>query len=343
MILEVKNLVKRFRLQQGLLPINRKNGSMHAFNAVDDVSFFLQPGEILGLLGQSGSGKTTLARALMRLIEPDSGTALFENRDIYQMSRAEVQQTIRRRMRMIFQHPEAVLNPEQRVDMVLRTAQQVCSAAGVKPRRDELDQLLAQVGLNKTYRAKYPYELSGGEKRRILICRALISNPTIIFADEPVSGLDVALQNQILDLLLHINEEKKISIVFITHDIGIVHYLCHRVAVMFEGRIVELGSRDCINLSASRHPYTQLLFLSRFTLNGAERETETRRRYFLHEYLKHEDIGSRDDGCTYAARCPIWRKLNKPNRCREQRPKLEQVADEHFVACHFAGGVNGNG
>jgi ABC-type glutathione transport system ATPase component len=301
--------------------------------AVDGVSLTVRSGELLGLLGESGSGKTTLVRTILRLTEPTSGQAWFAGRDIFTMSEAELKTHVRRRLRMIFQHPDAVLNPAYTVKMALEQALSTHTKLQPGERHDRIIDLLQNVGLPAYYLNKHPHELSGGEKRRITICRALATNPAVIFADEPLSGLDVSLQYQVLDLLLRIRQARNLTIVLILHDIGLVQRACDRIAIMYAGRIVELGRTEEVSPRKALHPYTRSLYASHLSIDSAKDGKRFKKISIAEADLTESEAKG---GCPYWVSCPLWRERGKPDICLQTPPKLMMKSHDHSVACYLA-------
>lgn len=266
-LLATHNLSKHFARYTGLW--TRSNATPSSLvKAVDAVSMNLYEGEVFGLLGQSGSGKTTLARLLLRLLEPTNGTIHFEGRDILAMDEASLKQHLRRKAHMIFQHPDAALNPTFTVRRILDQALRTHTNLSRTERLEQGLALLQEVGLSPAHRDKYPHELSSGEKRRISIGRALATNPRLLIADEPVSGLDVTLQRRIMDLLLRLREERGLTLMLIAHDVNLVHAACDRLGVMQAGRLVEAGPRDAMTPATCQHPHTRALFDARLSPGG---------------------------------------------------------------------------
>jgi peptide/nickel transport system ATP-binding protein len=252
-LLEVAGLVKEFGLRRRLFGA----GGSDRVRAVDDVSLTVERGETLGLVGESGSGKSTLCRAILRLVEPTSGSIRFEGREIGGLSRSQMQ-PLRRQMQMIFQDPYASLNPRKRVGRIVGDPLATQGIAGGAELRRRVDELLERVGLERAHYNRYPHEFSGGQRQRIGIARALALKPKLIVADEPVSALDVSIRAQILDLLTELQKEHALAYVFVAHDIGVVRHVSDRIAVMHGGRIVEQGPADQVCERPS-DPYTQQL------------------------------------------------------------------------------------
>ncbi|MGA1266094.1 MAG: ABC transporter ATP-binding protein [Phycisphaerales bacterium] len=251
-LLQVQDLRTWFPIRRGIL--QRVVGHV---KAVDGVNFQLGKGETLGLVGESGCGKTTVGRTLLRLIEPTGGRVLFEGRDVLAMGGEELR-LLRRRMQIIFQDPGGSLNPRMRVGRIVGEPLEVHGVAKGDQLRDMVERLLERSGLWPAAADRYPHEFSGGQRQRIGIARALALNPSLIVCDEPTSALDVSIQSQILNLLKDLQREFGLSYLFISHDMAVIHHICDRVAVMYDGRIVEEGSRDDI-IRRPQHPYTQRL------------------------------------------------------------------------------------
>jgi len=251
-LLEVVDLKMHFPVRRGLL--QRKVGTV---KAVDGVSFHLRKGETLGLVGESGCGKTTVGRTILRLLEPTGGNVLFDGRDVLAMPAAELRQ-IRRRMQIIFQDPGGSLNPRMRVGRIVGEPLEVHGLAKGDELREEVGRLLERCGLWRGAADRYPHEFSGGQRQRIGIARALALRPDFIVCDEPTSALDVSVQSQILNLLGDLQKEFGLSYLFISHDMAVIHHICDRIAVMWNGRVVEEGDRDRI-INRPEHPYTRAL------------------------------------------------------------------------------------
>ncbi|MGB1285614.1 MAG: ABC transporter ATP-binding protein [Aggregatilineales bacterium] len=253
-ILQVRNLVKHFPIMSGFI-FQRQ---VSAVKAVDDVTFDIYPGETLGLVGESGSGKSTTGRTLLQLYKPTSGQVLFEGQDLTAMSSAEVRRT-RREVQMIFQDPYASLNPRMTVGSIVSEPLQIHGLYPNKRERQQyVEQLLETVGLNPYYINRYPHEFSGGQRQRIGIARALALRPRFIVADEPISALDVSIQAQVVNLLQDLQDELKLTYLFIAHDLSMIRYICDRVAVMYLGKIMEIAPTDEL-YENPLHPYTKIL------------------------------------------------------------------------------------
>ena len=329
-LLEAQEVSKHFATQPGWWRrlTGRSDGRVRLVKAVDRVSFTLRTGEIFGLLGQSGSGKTTLARLLVRLTEPTSGRVFFEGRDITAMSADALRTHLRRKTRMLFQHPDAALNPAFTVAQILGQALKTHTTLAAAPRNARTVDLLEAVGLPPSYLSKHPHALSTGEKRRVSIGRALATDPVLLIADEPVSGLDVTLQGQILDLLLRLHQERNLTLLLIAHDVNLIRALCNRIAVMYAGRLVELGPRDAASPEQCRHPYTRALFDARLSSSIA---TLTPPPSSL-----PPSSAPAATGCPYQPTCQRWHHLDRPERCLHAPPEMTPIDDDHQAACHFA-------
>jgi ABC-type oligopeptide transport system ATPase subunit len=248
----VKDLQVHFPIRRGLL--QRTVGHV---KAVDGVSFTLNRGETLGLVGESGCGKTTAGRALLRLIPATGGTAAFDGQDIFSLA-PEAMRTLRRRIQIIFQDPGGSLNPRMRVGNIIGEPLLVHGLATGDQLRSRVEELLVRCGLWKQAADRYPHEFSGGQRQRIGIARALALDPDLIVCDEPTSALDVSIQSQILNLLKDLQDERGLSYLFISHDMAVIHHICHRIAVMREGKIVEMGTRDEV-IRSPKQDYTKEL------------------------------------------------------------------------------------
>jgi oligopeptide/dipeptide ABC transporter ATP-binding protein len=318
-LLETRDLRAWFDVRRGLF------GGTGTVKAVDGVSLTVRAGETLGLVGESGCGKSTLGRAALRLIDPTHGSVHFEGRDITRLSQTALR-PLRRRMQMIFQDPYASLNPRMRVRDIVGEALDIHGLAGSRADRDaRVDALLTRVGLRPDQAPRYPHEFSGGQRQRVGIARALAVSPRFVVADEPISALDVSIQAQIVNLLKDLQEELGLAYLFVSHDLHIVRYLSHRVAVMYLGRVVELGPAAAMYASP-RHPYTRAL------LSAVPSPDPSKRRVRLPLEGDVPSPLNPPTGCTFHPRCPIAAK----GRCDVEAPALRPMAEGHEVACHLA-------
>ena len=318
-LLEVTDLVKHFPIKSGVL-IDRQIG---AVQAVDGVSFTVGEGETLGLVGESGCGKSTLCRTVMKLLEPTSGSIRFEGTEIAGMSRRELS-PLRRRMQMIFQDPYASLNPRKRVGQIVGDPLKLHGVASRSEVKGQVNDLLERVGLSEEHYNRFPHEFSGGQRQRIGIARALALRPKLIVADEPVSALDVSIQAQIINLLEDLQDEFNLTYIFVAHDLGVVRHVSDRIAVMYLGKIVEIGPADAV-YSTPIHPYT-LSLLSALPIPDPK-ENRAREPMVL-----EGDVPSPANppaACRFHTRCPYATEI-----CSEVEPELIHHGGGHWAACH---------
>jgi oligopeptide transport system ATP-binding protein len=320
-LLEVKNLKVHFPVKPGVFSRVRE-----FVKAVDDVSFSIEPGETLGLVGESGCGKTTLGRAIVRLVEPTVGSVLLGGEDITRMGGSELRAR-RRKFQMIFQDPYGSLNPRMTVEQIVGEALDIHQLTDSKSARQKrIAELLNAVGLDTVYAQRYPHEFSGGQRQRIGIARALAVEPELIICDEPVSALDVSVQAQIINLLQDLQQQRGIAYLFIAHDLAVIEHISRRVMVMYLGKIVETAEANAL-IRTPQHPYTQALISA-----IPEVDSETKRQ----RIILPGDVPSPihpPSGCPFHPRCPIA-QLPK---CKEEFPDLREVLKNHWASCHFAG------
>ena len=316
-LLEVHSLVKQFHVGGTWLARRRR-----VIRAVDGVSFALESGETLGLVGESGCGKSTTGRLILRLIEPTAGHVRFEGRDLLALSPHDVW-AARQRMQIVFQDPFGSLNPRMRIGSIIGEPLAIFGQADTAGRRRRVLELLEVVGLDPSFAERYPHELSGGQRQRIGIAAALALNPSLIVADEPVSALDVSIQAQVLNLLMDLRRRFGLTYLFISHDLHVVLHMSDRVAVMYLGEIVEIGSREVIHREP-KHPYTQALLSA---IPVADPVLRRERIVPKGEVASPLDVPA---GCRFHPRCP-----SAFDRCRVERPGPRDVGGGHQVACHL--------
>ena len=312
-----ENLVKEFPAgSEGLF-----GGRKLTVKAVDGVSISIPPGQTLGLVGESGSGKSTFGRLILRLIEPTRGRILFDGRELSKLGRSELRQ-LRRQMQIVFQDPYASLNPRMRVGAIVGEGIVIHKLARGREKQERLVELLKMVGLEADALSRYPHEFSGGQRQRIGIARALAVNPRFLVLDEPVSALDVSIQAQIINLLQDLQEQLKLTYLFIAHDLRVVEHISQRVAIMYLGKIVEVGTSEQI-YSNPRHPYTRALLSAIPSIDPSAKQERIR--------LPGELPSPVDPppGCNFHPRCPYAKDI-----CRTATPALETGTDGHAVACH---------
>ncbi len=319
-LLDVKNLVMHFPLTRGII-FQRKVG---AVQAVDGVSFHVEKGETLGLVGESGCGKSTTGRAILQLYKPTSGEVIFKGKDLTKLNGGDMRK-MRRNLQMIFQDPYAALNPRMTVGNIIAEPMQIHNIVPKAERTQRVQELLETVGLNPYFANRYPHEFSGGQRQRVGIARALAANPDFIVADEPVSALDVSIQAQIVNLLEDLQERFGLTYLFIAHDLSVVKHISNRVAVMYLGKIVEMANRNEL-YSDPLHPYTKAL-LSAVPIPDPVIE-KRRERIIL-----SGDVPSPINppaGCHFHTRCPYAMEV-----CRQVDPAFADVGNGHYVACHL--------
>jgi oligopeptide/dipeptide ABC transporter ATP-binding protein len=322
-LLEVRNLKMHFPIYGGILW--RKVGTVYA---VDDISFNIRAGETLGLVGESGCGKTTAGRAVLRIYNPTSGDVLFEGKNISLLSRKQMRE-LRRDMQMIFQDPFESLNSRHTVGEILEEPFIIHNIGSPEERKVAVKNLLRRVGLSENAVSLFPHEFSGGQRQRIGIARAIALNPKLIVCDEPVSALDVSIQSQILNLLLELQQEMKLTYLFIAHDLSVVKHISDHIAVMYLGQIVESADADRL-YETPLHPYTQTLI----SAIPVPDPTVKKKRQIL-----EGDVPSPihpPTGCRFHTRCPV-----AIERCKHEIPVLKAAPDSkndsHRVACHRVG------
>lgn len=318
-LLEVSNLNVHYPVRSGLFSREQR-----LVRAVEDLSLQVDERETVGLVGESGCGKSTLGRALVRLLQPTSGSIRFEGREISSLPSGEMR-PIRRHLQMIFQDPAGSLNPRMTVGQILGEALDIHRLYPGAQRPDRVAQLLTAVGLDASHEQRYPHEFSGGQRQRIGIARALAVQPKLIICDEPVSALDVSIQAQIINLLDELQDQFGLAYLFIAHDLAVVEHISDRILVMYLGRIVESGPARAVTASP-RHPYTRALVDSAPSLSSAPRPQP-----LPGEFPSPIDPPS---GCPFHPRCPL-----ATERCRAELPLLRPIAESHFSACHFAENV----
>jgi oligopeptide/dipeptide ABC transporter ATP-binding protein len=325
-LLELAGLSKEFPVRRGFF--QQRLGTVRALDAVD---LTVRRGECLALVGESGSGKTTLGRCALRLVEPTAGRVLFDGEDLLAL-RSGALRARRRRFQMIFQDPYGSLDPRQRVGSIVEEPLKIHTSLDRAARALRAGELLRDVGLAPELKVRYPHELSGGQRQRVGIARALAAGPDLLVADEPVSSLDVSVRGQILSLLAGLQARLGLTLLLISHDLAAVERLADRVAVMYLGRIVEIGGREEV-LQKPRHPYTVSL------LSAVPRPEPGRRRSRIVLPGEPPSPMAPPPGCPFHPRCPIARP-----RCAAERPGLFAVEEEeHWAACFYPGELSGSG
>jgi oligopeptide transport system ATP-binding protein len=317
LLVETKNLTKHFDVTKGFI-LKRRVGVVHA---VDNVNLKIKKGQTRALVGESGCGKTTLGKCILRIIEPTSGRVLFEGKDITKVDKGGFK-ALRRQMQMIFQNPYSSVNPRMSVKQIIKEPLEI-HGEYKNGRDDRIIELLTLVGLKPEDMNKYPHELSGGMRQRVVIARALALNPKFIVADEPVASIDVSVRAQILNLIMDLQRKLKLTYLYISHDLSTVRNIADEVSVMYLGEIVEEAPTEELFNNPS-HPYTKAL-LSAIPIPDPTKRTK---RYLLSGEVPGSI--SPPSGCRFHTRCPY-----AANKCSEKTPPLTQVKNDHFVACYY--------
>jgi len=316
-LMEVKNLKKYYQIS------SRDGEKKQTLKAVDDVSFEIQKGEILGIVGESGCGKSTLGKTVLRLHEKSEGQVFYDDRDLFSLDHKEMIK-IRRRMQMVFQDPFSSLNPRKKVASLIEQPLRIHKVGTPQEIAEKVEAIMAEVGINPHYKKRFPHQFSGGQRQRIGIARALALNPEFVVCDEAVSALDVSVQAQILNLLLDLRGKHDLTYMFIAHDLAVVEYISTRIVVMYLGKIIEVANKDEL-VKHRNHPYSKALF-NAFPLTDPHKRAGKKK-------IVMGDVPSPVNppkGCHFHPRCPFALDI-----CKQEYPELKEVAPGHLSACHL--------
>lgn len=320
-LLEVKNLKKHFPIKSGVL-----QQTVGYTKALDGLSIKLKKGETFGIVGESGCGKSTAGRTIIRLYKPTSGKIIYQGEDISRLSESNLRQVIRKDIQMIFQDPFASLNPRKTLHKTLAEPLKAHGIYGnTRTQKDKIKEMLEVVGLDASFVNRYPHEFSGGQRQRIGIARALLLQPNLIIADEPVSALDVSIQAQIINLIQKMQEEFNLTYIFISHDLSVVKYICNRVAVMYLGQMMEVATRKIL-FDKPLHPYTRALMSAVPTVKS--KGLQKRDRIVLQGDMP--SAANQPSGCVFHTRCPAAMPV-----CKEIKPEFKEIQKDHQIACHL--------